>query len=302
MLAVLRIQAGCFEYHPYEGVRWLIRAGHLVADPETPYCSAPTVQPPAAAEHLETVPGSPAESDFSDSLSDASLDVSEWGTGPRQPAAKLASVASPRLLHRFVRLAHNIHVLSHTMIEQCLQTCKASQPFPWSSPDKPDQVLGHPTWTEEQRAILAIWRLQFYYELKLAQIGRRLDWRESDLRRLQSDTLDSFYRPGMALQQALTARDFVRDLKACSAGHSTQEFELPISAEGTEFMCLCQPQPFRPGCPDRLPGDRRIFSRLPYGPRYGPPSIVIGFDGTAPGTEWEDFEEDTRLEILLYSP
>lgn len=95
------------------------------------------------------------------------------------------------LLRRFVGLAHNIHILAHGFLDKCLRRC-AEQGLPLlpspTEEHEPQSAGGEttgildieehepsspatgglrsPSWTEEQRVILAIWMAQYFLELK----------------------------------------------------------------------------------------------------------------------------------------
>jgi hypothetical protein len=102
-------------------------------------------------------------------------------------------VNNPDLLRRFVSLTHEIHVLAHSCIDHYIQRSLDMRPSSlikhgasdippygrdWlkerydraeSRPYQPHST-GPPSWVEEQRAIKAMWRIHFFFEIKLAPI------------------------------------------------------------------------------------------------------------------------------------
>jgi hypothetical protein len=101
-------------------------------------------------------------------------------------------VNNPDLLRRFVSLTHEIHVLAHSCIDHYIQRSLDMRPSSlikhgasdippygrdWlkerydraeSRPYQPHST-GPPSWVEEQRAIKAMWRIHFFFEINLHQ-------------------------------------------------------------------------------------------------------------------------------------
>jgi hypothetical protein len=160
-------------------------------------------------------------------------------------------IVLPGLRWKFVRLTHRIHSLAHSCIDSCLQSCSA---FSTAQPAS----LGPPSWTEEQRALLAFWRMQFFFELKVASFRRRLDWPPGELTLLNLTRIKYFYQQDFVQEQILTALDFIEGLRASdisppSSGKgssardpSTLPFLLPNPPQGTEYSLICGPHPSPP--------------------------------------------------------
>ncbi|KAM7209855.1 hypothetical protein V8F06_014761, partial [Rhypophila decipiens] len=88
------------------------------------------------------------------------------------------------LLRRFLHLAHRVHVLAHLCLDRCLESlrCRAQS----------GKDIGAPSWTEEHRTIMSFWRVQYFYELKVARLKGR----------------------GFQRQEVLTVVEFVEEIKA----------------------------------------------------------------------------------------
>ncbi|PHH72050.1 hypothetical protein CDD82_6195 [Ophiocordyceps australis] len=94
------------------------------------------------------------------------------------------------------------------------------------------------TWIEEHRAVLALWRLQLYYELRHAQLRNDLDWDERDLDSLETLPRDEIFLASTAKHQVSTVHDSISDL--CSPDH---QWRLPRPPHDQEFSQSCQPRP-----------------------------------------------------------
>jgi len=114
----------------------------------------------------------------------------------------------PPLLRKGVHLAHRVHVLAHLCLERCLQRCRALGKVdglpPWIEP---------PSWIEEQRAIIAFWRVQYFYELKIGRLKGRLNWGVGGLSALQSSTIEGEFS-GFLRERVMTAADFIDEIRA----------------------------------------------------------------------------------------
>ncbi|EQL02035.1 hypothetical protein OCS_02260 [Ophiocordyceps sinensis CO18] len=297
----------------------------LVAPPSpvpvspSPVLVAPPSPVPVAAPTPVSVPGQyppfPSLSSrfFSDTTSETtsedevfvySKNPSEYRYGPRRPAVTLASIATPALLRQFVCLAHKIHALAHATLEHAFKLCSASL-LPGREP------LFRPSWTEEHRAVLSLWRLQLYYDLRHAHVRRELDWSESDLRKLESNDIDSLIDYGTALDQVLTAADFTESLMA-SGGK--RQWTLPDPPSGAEFGWSCQLRPFPVGCIHRLKHYRGYIhcGRIVCSPPFPddkkeeddddcaiPWKRSYGIDVPISESEWGDLQDESPGQLYL---
>lgn len=110
---------------------------------------------------------------------------------------------SPELIRKYVGLAHSIHSRAHSAMNNCFDHFEELQPFPWASTRTSHALVSRsPSWTEEQRALLSFWRVQFFNELKLAGMKGRLKWSARSNGILKRKPLRKFYRGSMALCQA----------------------------------------------------------------------------------------------------
>ena len=99
------------------------------------------------------------------------------------------------LLRKFVALAAKIHAIAHRCIESCLRRVTSAMGT---------SVETWP-WLVEQRAIISLWRMQFFFEVK-----NKLP---SYLR--SYDTVESFFNWGRFIdEQVLTMAECVNELRA----------------------------------------------------------------------------------------
>lgn len=148
-------------------------------------------------------------------------------------------------MRRFVKLAHHIHVLAHLCMERCIQTCLLGplghRQFP--------EAFELPTWTEEQRTILAFWRLFFYNQLKIEGLKGSLKWSPNELQRLASEVAYHQFLSHVQTYQVLMALFFLEQLglpelsRGPSESLSPHPFQLPDLSERKEFGWICQPPP-----------------------------------------------------------
>ncbi|KAM7210491.1 hypothetical protein V8F06_014129 [Rhypophila decipiens] len=125
-------------------------------------------------------------------------------------------------------------------------------------------TLGPPTWTEEQRTIITLWRVQCFYELKNARIKGRLqnNWDATKLANLGSTTVYSgtFAPRGFQREQMITAHELLEKIKAEGSmsdigqlpqveGFSRRKFKkrprvlLRLPSPGNHSMCCETPYP-----------------------------------------------------------
>ncbi len=151
-------------------------------------------------------------------------------TGQTSPSQPLGPATSPVVLQKFVGLTHKIQVLAHSCIDRCFQRCVliSMKPEPCTDPSHSHprgggrqrfraKDLRSPSWMEEQRALLAFWRLQYFFELKIGRLQGRLGWASRDLIKMQASLVETFYS-GFQRQQVLTAIGFVAELRSADGG------------------------------------------------------------------------------------
>ncbi|KGO63594.1 hypothetical protein PITC_049760 [Penicillium italicum] len=125
-------------------------------------------------------------------------------------------------------------------IQRCLQSPLGQRQYP--------NNFDFPTWTEEQRMVLAFWRVIFYNELTKEAIKGSLPWPAEDIERLFSENRRRFRDGPIKSWQPLTALLYIEDI--ASAGKSSKEvegdlksFQVPPLPKEAEFACKCQPAP-----------------------------------------------------------
>ncbi|RAL02203.1 uncharacterized protein BO80DRAFT_42216 [Aspergillus ibericus CBS 121593] len=210
----------------------------------------------------------------------------------------------PPLLRKLVGLAHRVHALAHLCLNRCLRRCE-SVLCPGAS---------SPSWTEEQRAILGFWHVQFFYELKTGACKARLNWPASDLASLRTSTPSTFrFRKPVQCEQAWTAIELINELSGQHPATPAwtcppHRFQLPQPPRASEFGWDCPPAPSPQAlAPNRRPRERasdrapmppplpgpgpRASTRAPATPSDAMPAprppVMRGF-GTWP--EWRDLE------------
>lgn len=122
----------------------------------------------------------------------------------------------PVLLRKFISLVHRIHTLAHTCLDHYLQCFNAAA---LETPNHTKQATLPPSWFEEQRAILAFWRVQIFFELKTSLQGGHLMQHIPDF---QSVTLKGFYNT-YDQELALTALDYIKEALSSRAGAASEK-------------------------------------------------------------------------------
>lgn len=135
------------------------------------------------------------------------------------PQLSFPSAKSPALLQKFVGLAYRINVLAHCCIDRCIQR---------HVPIDPSEKLEPPSWIEEQRAILAFWRVQLYFEIKMVNPKDYSHWNYHQLRRFNITPTYLWYIPFIK-HQCFTVLGFIEELR--SRDHSEQITGIPESSE-----------------------------------------------------------------------
>jgi hypothetical protein len=169
----------------------------------------------------------------------------------------------PKSATKFPCLAQKIHTIAHSCIEHYIQKCAAMRPssllklggglncahnsnkeafdLAESKPFRPP-ITGPPSWVEEQRVILALWRTQFFLELKIAGSEGRLGWDEKDLATLKSAQLNDFSPlEYYELEQVLTVYEYLLELAGLACIESLRQ--LPEPQGGARLVNECQPKP-----------------------------------------------------------
>jgi hypothetical protein len=154
-------------------------------------------------------------------------------------------VASADVVRDFVRFAHQVPRLAHACLESCLQRCLSR---PLLARRQYSAAFRQPTWTEEQRTVLALWRHLWLQLLKQAgRQGQLPEWPAEDLRRL--DAVGPFEQPlnVSAIYQLRTVIDFLTAHAAAASGPATspdsllQQVVIPASLR---WNGLCAPAPY----------------------------------------------------------
>lgn len=119
------------------------------------------------------------------------------------PEDGILTAATPALLRKFVTLAHQIHILAHDLLDECLKSChfngltwsyspvcETTVPSPPPQRQLPDRIVP-PSANEEQQAILGVWLTQYFDELRNVALSGTLSssaWRPNsrNLRWLRS--------------------------------------------------------------------------------------------------------------------
>ncbi|PWY91526.1 hypothetical protein BO94DRAFT_396431 [Aspergillus sclerotioniger CBS 115572] len=181
----------------------------------------------------------------------------------------------PPLLRKLVGLSNRVHALAHLCLDRCLHQCESVLGLEASSP----------SWTEEQRAVLAIWRVQFFYELKTGERKAQLDWPARDLASLRTSTPSTFrFRQPVQCEQVWTAIELIHEL---SGQHPETQawtcpphrFQLPQLLRESDFNWDCPPAP----SPQALAPNRRPRERAPDRAPMPPP---LPGPGPHPSTRW----------------
>lgn len=112
-------------------------------------------------------------------------------------------------LRRVLAMASQIQTLGDSCIRELIARCMALEPSHLSLDSKGEwfdndiqitcqpgkryqqEDVGDPSWVEEQRVNIALWRLQLLFSLKKA--APRLDWSKDDLRDLRNTSLDELW-------------------------------------------------------------------------------------------------------------
>ncbi|KAI0410765.1 hypothetical protein F5X98DRAFT_384910 [Xylaria grammica] len=104
---------------------------------------------------------------------------------------------------------------------------------PMGKPYKP-QDSGPPLWAEEQLVVLNLWRLQYYYDIRVAHDGGHLEWLIAEQEELQSMTLAEFYslgtRGNCKYEQLVTVLMQVQGAKIPEQEMLIRPFRLPYPA------------------------------------------------------------------------
>ncbi|GFF54121.1 uncharacterized WD repeat-containing protein alr2800 [Aspergillus lentulus] len=163
-----------------------------------------------------------------------------------RPANRI--IASSAQLRKFVYLSHYIHVLAHLCIERMIQRCLEG---PLGQRQYPPG-FGLPTWTEEQRTVLAFWRLLFWNQLKIEGAKGSLGWSIDQLERLARSDLHDHYHYNAPLLQGFAALGLIAeispversfDLSESPARDSFSLPSMPSEFDWVEFDWVCEPPP-----------------------------------------------------------
>ncbi|GFF22365.1 uncharacterized WD repeat-containing protein alr2800 [Aspergillus udagawae] len=163
-----------------------------------------------------------------------------------RPANRI--IVSSAQLRKFVYLSHYIHVLAHLCIERMIQRCLEG---PLGQRQYPPGFR-LPTWTEEQRTVLAFWRLLFWNQLKIEGAKGSLGWSTDQLERLARSDLHDNYHYNAPVLQEFAALGFIAeispversfDLSKSPARDSFSLPSMPSDFDWVEFDWICEPPP-----------------------------------------------------------
>ncbi|RAH76508.1 hypothetical protein BO86DRAFT_443396 [Aspergillus japonicus CBS 114.51] len=151
-------------------------------------------------------------------------------------------VATADIVREFVRFAHQVHLLAHWCLDSCLEHC-LSRPLLARRQYSP--TFRQPTWTEEQRTILAVWRHVWYQSLQRAGRQGSLEWSPADLDRLATVTPFEYPIPSSGIYQVLTVIDFLARHAAAGSDSTTGlGLVLPDIPAHLRFGWPCAPAPY----------------------------------------------------------
>lgn len=134
-----------------------------------------------------------------------------------------SSSLPPLLIHRFVQLAHKIHLLAHMIIQQGLW--RFEEDFNAATCWHPDHRFDCGAGPEgfrvpqtsllaEERAVVAFWRLQYFLELKAAANGNLLRlWSSGDQTRMRRLRVMDFYTEDHVRRQVAAAADLIDSMR-----------------------------------------------------------------------------------------
>ncbi|RFU24019.1 hypothetical protein B7463_g12320, partial [Scytalidium lignicola] len=189
-----------------------------------------------------------------------SLDEARNITSTISIPLSLTEIRDLKSLRRFVSMAHEIHVLAHSCLDYYIQTSMVMSPSSLvqlphngSIQDRFDKAESRqyethytnaPSWIEEQQVMKALWRIQLFFELNIAQKMGILNWSRDDLQTLASINIRDFYTvKEFELQQILTVYEFIQGFRR--EGYSQDDdCRLPIVPMENPFNTTCAPQPF----------------------------------------------------------
>ncbi|GIJ89415.1 hypothetical protein Asppvi_008355 [Aspergillus pseudoviridinutans] len=163
-----------------------------------------------------------------------------------RPANRI--IASSAQLRKFVYLSHYIHALAHLCIERMIQRCLES---PLGQRQYPPGFR-HPTWTEEQRTVLALWRLLFWNQLKIEGAKGSLGWSMDHLERLARSDLHDHYHYNAQVLQGFAALGFIAEISLAERSFDLSESpardpfplpRIPSEFDWLEFDWVCEPPP-----------------------------------------------------------
>ncbi|KAI0099758.1 hypothetical protein GGR51DRAFT_534980 [Nemania sp. FL0031] len=223
----------------------------------------------------------------------------------RQPAMLYSPISpppaiTPEILRRFLHLAHGIHVLARECIDHYIKVCVAMNPsclddptwegfnnalpphmnLPKGRPYEPKDS-GPPVYAEEQLVVWNLWRVQYFYDIRVAHDTGRLEWSLVEQDELLSMTLPEFYHLYNHLtwgwEQLMTVDAYVIQVR--DREKAQPPFRLPCPTALSRFDWPYSPEPWadHPNAeqphPEFVP-DGWIFAKLmshsrKYTPLYG---------------------------------
>ncbi|GES66220.1 uncharacterized WD repeat-containing protein alr2800 [Aspergillus terreus] len=182
-------------------------------------------------------------------------------------------LASPEQLRQFMRLAHQMHVMAHLCIAECLENCLASP----MSPREIHHDFEFPSWTEENRVLLGFWHVWCLNELKIAVREGHLRWSEEDIALVQRARAYTFPAYPNSVYQGITAprwlwRQANPDLSEAEFWPDGMSDILPIPrlARAAEFGWKCQDTP----APAAIEQDWVDFIEY-HPPKPNPPPAMV---------------------------
>jgi hypothetical protein len=156
---------------------------------------------------------------------------------------------SPAILWQVLELAYRIDYLAACCLNQMLAKTMELRPSvmdeqglemlyrwkkaPWkaipSGKSFTPQLSTRLSWSERQRAMRALWRLQFLYDLKHADLQSWLPWLEGDIGKLRMLELDELLLLplGGYWEEVKSVEEYVMQLDTLPAKHGAPTYRLP---------------------------------------------------------------------------
>jgi hypothetical protein len=173
--------------------------------------------------------------------------VRQWQV-PSEYYLAIPKDCSPAILWQVIELAYRIDYLAVCCLDQMLAKTMELRPSlvdeqglemlyrwkkaPWkampSGKKFTPRLSTRLSWSERQRAVRALWRLQFLYDLKHADFGSWLPWPEGDIDKLKTLELDELLLPlGGYWEDVKSVEEYVTQLDPLPVEHGAPTYRLP---------------------------------------------------------------------------